>query len=333
MHTAPPFTDTFGRTVANIRISVTDRCNFRCRYCMPEEGMQWMDRHELLTFEEIERLVRILARHGVHKIRLTGGEPLMRKELPLLVRMLVAIPGIDDCALTTNGFFLTEQAAALKDAGLHRINVSLDSLDAETFTSMTRRNSFEKVWEGIEAADAAGIRPIKINAVLIRGVNEQEVPRFARLARERGFIPRFIEFMPIGMNDGWSRDKVVTGSEVVATMERATGIRLVPIERPGAQPADRFRFEDGVGEVGFINSVSEPFCGNCNRVRVTSDGKFRTCLFSLKETDLRGLLRGGGTDEQIADVVRGAVSRKEAGHLINEPGFIRPERTMSQIGG
>ncbi len=328
-----PLTDSFNRTVTNVRISVTDRCNFRCRYCMPEEGMQWMDRHELLSYEEIEHLVRILARLGVHKIRLTGGEPLMRKDLDRLVRMLVAIPGIDDCAATTNGFFLAEQAAALKAAGLHRVNVSLDSLDAETFTTMTRRNSFEKVWQGIEAADAAGLRPIKINVVLIRGVNDHEIPRFARLARERGFVPRFIEFMPIGMGDGWSREQVVAGSEVIAAMEGSTGVKLRPVERSGAQPADRFVFEDGVGEIGFINSVSEPFCGNCDRVRITSDGKFRTCLFSLQETDLRALLRSGAGDDLIADAIRGAVSRKEAGHHINDPSFVRPERTMSQIGG
>jgi cyclic pyranopterin phosphate synthase len=331
--THTPLTDTFGRTVTNVRISVTDRCNFRCRYCMPEEGMQWMDRHELLSYEEIARLVRILAQHGVRKIRLTGGEPLMRKDLDHLVRMLVTIPGIDDCALTTNGVFLVEQAAALKAAGLHRVNVSLDSLDPETFTSMTRRDHFDEVWKGIEAADAAGLRPVKLNVVLIRGVNDHEVPKFARLARGRGFIPRFIEFMPIGMGDDWSRDKVVAGREVVAAMEAATGVRLHPVEKAGAQPADRFVFEDGVGEIGFINSVSEPFCGNCDRIRITSDGKLRTCLFSLGEVDLRALVRSGAADASIAEAIRAAVVRKEGGHLINDPAFVRPERTMSQIGG
>jgi cyclic pyranopterin phosphate synthase len=328
-----PLTDSFGRTVTNVRISVTDRCNFRCRYCMPEEGMQWMDRHELLSYEEIARLVRILAGHGVRRVRLTGGEPLMRKDLDHLVRLLAAIPGIDDCALTTNGALLSEQAEALKAAGLQRVNVSLDSLDAETFTSIARRDQFDEVWKGIEAADAAGLRPVKLNVVLIRGVNDHEVPRFARLARERGFIPRFIEFMPIGMGDGWSRDKVVAGAEVVEAMERSTGVRLLPFERAGAQPADRYVFEDGVGEVGFINSVSEPFCSNCDRIRITSDGKLRTCLFSLGEADLKSLLRSGATDASIAESVRAAVARKEAGHLINDPAFVRPERTMSQIGG
>lgn len=325
--------DAFNRTVTNVRISVTDRCNFRCRYCMPEEGMQWLDRHEILSYEEIARLVRILAQHGVRKVRLTGGEPLMRKDLDHLVRLLVAIPGIDDCALTTNGVFLSEQAAPLKSAGLHRVNVSLDSLDAETFTTMTRRDHFDDVWRGIEAADAAGLQPIKLNVVLIRGVNDHEVPKFAELARERGFIPRFIEFMPIGMDDGWSRDKVVAGAEVVAAMERSTGIRLLPFEKAGAQPADRFVFEDGIGEIGFINSVSEPFCGNCDRVRITSDGKLRTCLFSLREIDLKALMRTGAADTTIAEAISSAVARKEPGHLINDPAFVRPERTMSQIGG
>jgi cyclic pyranopterin phosphate synthase len=300
---------------------------------MPEEGTQWLDRHEILSYEEIARLVRILAQHGVRKVRLTGGEPLMRKDLHQLVRLLVSIPGIEDCALTTNGFFLADQAAALKASGLHRVNVSLDSLDPETFMAMTRRDHYVEVWKGIEAAHAAGLRPIKINAVLVRGVNEHEIPRFARLARERGFIPRFIEFMPIGMGDGWSRDKVVAGREVVAAMEASTGVRLLPVERAGGQPADRFVFEDGIGEIGFINSVSEPFCGNCDRVRITSDGKFRTCLFSLQETDLRAMLRSGQSDDTIAAAIRAAVAQKEAGHLINDPAFVRPERTMSQIGG
>lgn len=295
--------------------------------------MQWMDKHELLSYEEIMRLVRILAAHGVRKIRLTGGEPLMRKDLDRLVRMLVSIPGIDDCALTTNGFFLGDQAEALKAAGLHRVNVSLDSLDAETFTAMTRRDHFDEVWKGIEAADAAGLRPIKLNIVLVRGVNDHEMPRFARLARERGFIPRFIEFMPIGMGDGWRREQVVAGREVVEAMESATGVRLLPVEKAGSQPADRYAFEDGVGEIGFINSVTEPFCDHCDRVRITSDGKFRTCLFSLQETDLRGLLRSGVDDMLVAEAIRSAVMRKEAGHIINDPSFVRPGRTMSQIGG
>ena len=325
--------DSFGRTVNNLRISVTDRCNFRCRYCMPEEGMQWMERSELLSFEELTRLTRIFADLGVRHIRLTGGEPLMRKELHKLVKQVSGIPGVEDIALTTNGYFLADQAKELVKAGLTRINISLDSLDPVRFTEMTRRDSFQRVWEGIEAADRVGLRPIKINAVLIRGVNENEIPRFAELARSRSFVIRFIEFMPIGSDDGWSRDKVVTGKEIIAAMEAAVGKRLLPVELRGAQPADRFVFEDGIGEIGLIDSVSEPFCGNCNRVRLTSDGKLRTCLFSLQETDLRALLRGNETDATIRKTIVDAVWRKEEGHLINRPGFVRPSRSMSQIGG
>ena len=325
--------DTFGRTINNLRISVTDRCNFRCRYCMPEQGMQWMERSELLTFEELTRLTRIFAGLGVKHIRLTGGEPLMRKDLPTLVKLISGVQGVEDIALTTNGYFLADQAEELVRAGLKRINVSLDSLDPVKFTEMTRRDNFHRVWEGIEAADRAGIHPIKINAVLVRGINESEIPRFAELARTRSFVIRFIEFMPIGSDDGWSPDKVVPGSEIIAAMEAAVGKRLKPIELRGAQPADRFGFEDGIGEIGLIDSVSEPFCSNCNRVRITSDGKLRTCLFSLKETDLRALLRGGADDQGIRNAIVDAVWKKEEGHLINRPGFVRPTRSMSQIGG
>ncbi len=325
--------DTFGRTINNLRISVTDRCNFRCRYCMPEEGMQWMDRSELLSFEEITRLTAIFARLGVRHIRLTGGEPLMRKDLHVLVQKIARVPGIEDLAMTTNGYFLAQQAEDLHRAGLHRINVSLDSLDPVKFTEMTRRDNFERVWEGIEAVDRLGLRPVKINAVLIRGMNDNEIPRFADLARRRGFVIRFIEFMPIGSDDGWSPEKVVSGKEILAAMEKAVGKKIVPVELRGAQPADRFRFEDGLGEIGLISSVSEPFCNHCNRVRITSDGKLRTCLFSLVETDLRNLLRGGADDETISRTIVEAVWKKEEGHLINRPGFVRPARSMSQIGG
>ncbi len=329
----PHLLDSYGRTVTNLRISVTDRCNFRCSYCMPEEGMQWMKRDELLTYEEIARSVRIFAGLGVKKVRLTGGEPLMRKDLHHLVEMIAGIDGIHDIAMTTNGYFLKDQARDLKAAGLTRINVSLDSLDPKTFEDMTRRTSFTTVWEGVEAAAAAGLTPVKINAVLIRGVNDGDIPRFARLARDRGFIPRFIEYMPIGMEDGWDISKVVRGEEVRRRMEQEIGVPLVPVERMGEQPADRFAFGDGIGEVGFINSVSEPFCSACNRVRLTSDGKLRTCLFSLDETDLRTLVRSGVPDETIAEMIIAAVQRKEKGHLINQAGFVRPQRTMSQIGG
>jgi cyclic pyranopterin phosphate synthase len=325
--------DSFGRLVNNLRISVTDRCNFRCRYCMPEEGMQWLEKDELLSYEELARVAKIFSGLGVSKVRLTGGEPLMRKDLHLLVQYISGLNGLKDIALTTNGFFLAEQASALVKAGLHRINVSLDSMDPVKFGVMARRNYFHKVWEGLEEAQRLGLGPIKVNAVLIRGINDDEIPAFADLARSRPFIVRFIEFMPIGADDGWTPDRVVSSKEIVSRIERHSGVRLVPIEKPGAQPADRFRFEDGNGEIGFISSVSEPFCANCNRVRLTSDGKLRTCLFSLVETDLRSMLRGGASDKEITHSIQSAVQRKEAGHLINQPGFVRPERTMSQIGG
>lgn len=325
--------DSFGRVVNNLRISVTDRCNFRCRYCMPEEGMVWMDRSELLTFEEIARLAGIFASLGIIKIRLTGGEPLMRKDLHILVDELAHVEGIHDIALTTNGYFLAEQAVDLYKAGLRRINISLDSLDPVKFSQMTRRNYFHKVWEGIEAVEALGIRPIKLNAVLIRGINDDEIPKFAHLARTKPYNIRFIEFMPIGGDDGWTNEKVVTSKEIIAAIERETGKKLVPLERHGIQPADRFTFEDGIGEIGFISSVSEPFCDSCNRIRITSDGKLRTCLFSLGETDLKSMVRGGAEDEEIKQTIKQAVWNKEPGHLINHPGFVRPTRTMSQIGG
>jgi GTP 3',8-cyclase len=325
--------DSFGRVVNNLRISVTDRCNFRCRYCMPEEGMQWLPKEELLTFEELARVARIFAGLGVTKVRLTGGEPLMRKDLHTLVSYLTAIKDIRDLALTTNGFFLREQIADLVQAGLKRINVSLDSLDPVKFNVMTRRNYYHRVLDGLEAAEQAGLNPIKVNVVLMRGINDNEIPAFARLARSKPYVIRFIEFMPIGADDGWRPERVVPASEVIRTIERSTGRSLRPVEVHGAQPADRYRFDDESGEIGFISSVSEPFCEHCNRVRITSDGKLRTCLFSLDETDLRGLVRTGAIDEDIVATIRQAVSKKERGHHINQKDFVRPARTMSQIGG
>ena len=324
--------DSFGRTINNMRISVTDRCNFRCHYCMPEEGMVWMKKDELLSFEEIARIVGIVARLGVNKIRLTGGEPLMRKELHRLVKQISHIDGIHDIAMTTNGYFLKEQAAELSDAGLKRMTVSMDSLDVLTFAEVTRRDYFDKVWEGLELLQTLQLSPIKINVVLMRGVNDNEIEKFAELARTKPFIVRFIEYMPIGAGDTWDYSKVVPTREIISRIERQFP-KLVPIEYHGSQPADRFRFEDGVGELGFISSVSEPFCSHCNRIRITSDGKLRTCLFSLHETDLKSMLRSGMTDETISDTIVEAVWNKEEGHLINQPGFVKPERTMSQIGG
>jgi cyclic pyranopterin phosphate synthase len=299
---------------------------------MPEEGMTWLKKDQLLTYEEITRLVRLFAELGVTKIRLTGGEPLMRKDLHVLIDELHRVQGIHDIALTTNGFFLAEQAEQLVRAGLSRINVSMDSLDTKIFSQMIRRNYLDTVWEGIHAVERLGIRPIKINAVLIRGVNDHEIERFAELARTKPYVIRFIEFMPIGADDGWTMEKVVPTREIIERIN-AMGTNLVPVEYHGTQAADRFMFEDGVGEIGFISSVSDPFCTTCNRIRITSDGKLRTCLFSLGETDLRAAVRDGVGDDEIKEMILAAVWKKEEGHLINRPGFVRPQRTMSQIGG
>ncbi len=330
---APGLKDTFGRVITNVRVSVTDRCNFRCRYCMPEEGMVWLRRDQLLSYEEITRVVAVLGGLGVSHVRLTGGEPLMRKDLADLVRLIRGISSIRDIALTTNGYFLAEQIDALVDAGIDRLNVSMDSLDPATFSTMVRRTYFDRVWEGVQAAVRRGIRPIKINAVLIRGVNDQEIPRFVELARSSSLIVRFIEFMPIGRDDGWAPQSVVSTAEIRSTIAGLGLPGLLPVNGHGVQPADTYRFADGVGEIGFISSVSDPFCSSCNRIRLTSDGKLRTCLFSQAEYDLRSLLRGGASDADVQELVVGAVHKKEEGHLINRPGFIRPERTMSQIGG
>ena len=331
--------DKFGRIVNNLRISVTDRCNFRCTYCMPEEGMVWLEENELLSFEEIARLTKIFSELGVTKIRLTGGEPLMRKDLHILVEKISHINAIRDIALTTNGFFLAEQAEQLVNAGISRFTVSCDSLNAETFETLTRRNYLHKVFEALNVIEQFGIRPIKINTVLIRGINDNEIEEFAQLARSKPYITRFIEFMPIGKDDGWTIDKVVPTKEVIQRIN-ATGKKLVRLHSHltsqisnHIEPAERYKFEDGVGEIGFISSVSEPFCNSCNRVRITSDGKFRTCLFSLVEKDLKFLLRNNASDNEIKEAIVNAVLEKEEGHLINQQGFIRPKRTMSQIGG
>jgi cyclic pyranopterin phosphate synthase len=297
--------------------------------------MIWLDHKELLSYEEIEHLVGVFAEMGIKKIRLTGGEPLMRKELPVLVQKLSHVQGICDIALTTNGYFLAEQAQALAAAGLTRINVSMDSLDPVKFEAMVRRNYLHRVKEGLAALERLPIKPIKVNVVLIRGINDDEIEQFAELARTKPFVIRFIEFMPIGAHDGWTIDKVVPAREVIERIDAWMGKRgaLVPVEYHGQHPADRYVFEDGVGEIGFISSVSEPFCSSCNRVRLTSDGKLRTCLFSLHETDLKSMMRGGATDDALREAILAAIAAKEEGHLINRPGFVRPERTMSQIGG
>jgi cyclic pyranopterin phosphate synthase len=323
--------DTFGRVHNNLRISVTDRCNLRCTYCMPEE-VRFLDKGELLTFEEITRFVTIAAGLGVDKVRLTGGEPLLRRELTSLVRMLVAVPGIRDVGLTTNGILLAEQAQALYDAGLRRINISLDALDPARFRQMTRRDGVDRVVAGILAAKRAGFEPVKINAVSIRDITEAEVVPLARFAREHGLEMRFIEYMPIGA-DQWERGKVYFAHEILEQMEREVA-PLVPVEDydPRA-PAMEFRYTDGRGKVGIIASISRPFCMSCNRIRLTAEGKLRNCLFALDEVDVKPMLRGNTPDEEIARAIRKNVHEKWEGHEINTSRFIKPLRTMHAIGG
>lgn len=323
-------TDRFGRVHNNLRISVTDRCNLRCTYCMPEE-VTFMERGELLTFEEIAHFVRVAVPLGIDKIRLTGGEPLMRRDLSKLVGMLSAIAGIRDIGLTTNGILLAEQAQALYDAGLRRINISLDTLQPEKFRILTRRDGLDKVIEGILAARKAGFTPIKINAVSIRGVTEEEVIPLARFAREHDAEMRFIEYMPIGA-DHWERDKVYFAHEIMEQLETISPLAPVDDYDPRA-PAMEFRYSDGKGRVGIIASVSRPFCMSCNRIRLTADGKLRNCLFALDEVDVKRLLRGSAPDSALAEVIRRNVQDKWEGHEINTARFIKPQRTMHAIGG
>lgn len=327
----PRLIDSFGRVHNNLRISVTDRCNLRCTYCMPEE-VTFLERAALLTFEEITRFVEIVAPLGVDKIRLTGGEPLLRRDLPRLVEMLVAVPGIKDVGLTTNGILLAAQARPLHDAGLRRINVSLDTLDPDRFRQLTRRDGLEKVIEGILAAKAAGFAPVKINAVSIRGITEHEVVPLARFARDHGLEMRFIEYMPIGA-DQWERGKVYFAHEIMDQVEAEVAPLVPAADHDPRTPAMEFEYTDGGGRVGIIASVTRPFCMSCNRVRLTAEGKLRNCLFALDEVDLKPLLRGGAPAEEIAALVRKNISAKWEGHEINTARFIKPLRTMHSIGG
>lgn len=325
--------DTFGRVHNNLRISVTDRCNIRCFYCMPAENVQFMQKSQLLTFEEIERFVRVAVKLGVNKIRLTGGEPLVRRELSKLVQKLAAIPQIKDIGITTNGILLADQAQALWDAGLRRINVSLDALDPVKFQEITRREGYEQVIEGIQAAQKVGFDPVKINAVSVRNLTEDEIVPFGKFARETGVELRFIEFMPLDADNAWERDKVLFAHEIIEKLSQEI-MPLVPLDRQDpTAPATDFVFEDGVGRVGFIASVSQPFCMSCNRFRLTADGRIRNCLFSLEETDIKTLIRNGGTDEQIAQAIKDSITAKKEGHEINTARFIQPDRPMYSIGG
>ena len=325
--------DTFGRTIDDLRISLTDRCNFRCIYCMPAEGLPWLPRREILTYEEILRLARIFIGLGIHTIRLTGGEPLMRQDVEVLIAGLVRLDATLDLSMTTNGFFLVEKVQRLADAGLKRINVSLDSLRPERFERMVRRDGqlVSKILAGIRLAREAGLNPIKLNCVIMRGYNDDEIAEFARLGREQDVQVRFIEYMPLDAQGRWTMDTVVPGAEIHARVHAVYPLRSE--QGNGSEPATVHHFADGRGSIGIIASVSQPFCDSCNRVRITADGHLRTCLFSLTEHDLKGLLRSGASDEELADFIIATVWKKEAGHKINQPDFVKPDRSMSAIGG
>jgi cyclic pyranopterin phosphate synthase len=328
-----PLTDRHQRQIGSLRISVTDRCDLRCFYCIPDEDIRWLPRRSLMTFEEIERVGRLAVARGVRKLRLTGGEPLLRKDLPRLVEKLARIPDLEDLALTSNGSQLERLAEPLARAGLERINVSLDSLDPEIFRQMTRRDAHAQVLRGIDAAARAGLLPLSINCVPIRGRNDHEVLDFARLARERGFEVRFIEFMPLEHGKQWGTDVLVPGRELRERIHAVHPLAPHPEQDPHA-PSRDWVFQDGApGVIGFISSVTEPFCAACNRIRLTADGKLRTCLFSLREHDLLGPMRAGASDAELAELLHAAVATKELKHHITDGMYVKPERTMSQIGG
>jgi GTP 3',8-cyclase len=327
-----PLRDGHGRLIGDLRVSVTDRCNFRCQYCMPAEGLPWLQRAEILTFEEIVRLVSLLARMGVHDVRLTGGEPLVRRDFPQLAAMLAAVEDVHELSVTTNGFLLQRDAEALVRAGVDRFNVSIDSLQRDRFYELTRRDALPQVLRGLEVLGSfPEAHPIKINAVAMRDFTEEEAIPFAEFARRTPYEVRFIEFMPLDGDHAWTGDQVLTGDEIRAAIHAFHPLEPEPRE-PHAT-ARVYRFADGLGRIGFINPVSEPFCGDCNRVRLTADGHLRTCLFSMNETDLRGPLRAGACDYELEVLISDAVWRKELKHHIGEPGFIQPARTMSAIGG
>ena len=317
-----PLRDSWDREIHSVRVSVTDKCNFRCRYCMPAEGLEWLPRDEVLSFEEIARLVRVLAAMGVDEVRLTGGEPLVRRDLPVLVSLLAKTPGVRDLSLTTNGVLLDRLAGPLVEAGLTRLNVSLDSLSHVRFAEITRRDALDRVLAGLaEAERYPELRPIKVNCVAIRGFTEEEVPALAELARRKPYVVRFIEFMPLDADEAWREDEVLTGGEIRALIEERWPLEEIPAKP--SSTARRFRFADGAGEIGFVNPVSEPFCSSCDRIRLTADGQLRTCLFSRREWDLKAPLRDGATDDELAALIRFAVRHKELKHKINEPGFVR----------
>jgi GTP 3',8-cyclase len=346
--------DSFGRVLGDLRVSVTDRCNFRCLYCLPETeeaanfyrtkfdalrnpqpqmiAREWLPRSQLLNFEEIERLVRVAAGLGITKVRVTGGEPLLRQGVERLIAKLSAIPGVRDLAMTTNGFLFLPKAAALRDAGLRRVSFSLDSLDPDNFKRMTGRDGLKEVLRGIEKAQELGFAPVKVNVVVVRGMNDHELESLVEFGRAQGVSLRFIEFMPLDSGRTWLRELVVPGREILARLHAR--FALVPVDSGNpSETARRWRFADGRGELGIIAPVTEPFCGHCNRIRLTADGKIRTCLFSLHEHDMKTPLRDGATDDELAARLVEIVRGKEDRHHIGEPGFLQPERTMSCIGG
>ena len=322
--------DKFGRVATDLRVSVTDRCNYRCVYCMPAD-VEWLPKPQILTFDEIETLVRIFVSEGVNQLRITGGEPLVRRDLPVLISQLARIQGIEEISLTTNGYYLKQYAQALKDAGIQRLNVSLDSLRPDRFEKITKNNSFHRVMEGIKEAKRVGFHPIKINCVAIRGFNDDEIADFLKWGAENELQVRFIEFMPLDGDHGWTRANVLTKDEI---LEKARGFdNIVVLNQKSPEPATKFSYAKGTAEFGVIPSVSAPFCANCSRIRITAEGKFRTCLFALQETDLKTPLRKGIPAAEIAAIMRAVVLEKWAGHKINDPDFVQPQRAMYSIGG
>ncbi|MEA2435427.1 MAG: 3,8-cyclase [Actinomycetota bacterium] len=330
--TRPDLIDGFGRVATDLRISVTDRCNFRCRYCMPAEGLPWLPKDQLLSYEEIERLARILVESGVRSIKVTGGEPLVRRDVPVLVRKLRALGDDLDLSITTNGFLLAGIANDLKEAGLDRVTVSCDSLVKHRFAEMTLRDALEEVMAGLRVSAAIGLTPVKINCVVIRGHNEDEAVGFAELARSTGYEVRFIEYMPLDAQDEWSAAGVVPGAEILAQI--AAEFPLLPDTDDEPEPATPYVFADGApGRVGVIPSVTEPFCDTCNRLRLTADGHLMACLFSLEETNLRDPMRAGAGDDELAELARSCIAKKWSGHRIGRDDFVKPVRSMSMIGG
>ncbi len=327
-----PLVDPHGRTVRDLRISVTDRCNLRCSYCMPEEGMRWLPREDLLSFEELERVARVcIERFGFTGLRLTGGEPTLRAHLPVLVDRLARLgDGSHDLALTTNGTTLGLLVDDLAAAGLRRVTISLDTLRPDRFVALARRDRLDQVLEGVDAALAAGLRPVKLNVVVVRGVNDDEIIDLARFGRERGATVRFIEWMPLDGGHTWGADRVVPSAEVLAAIGAVWPLEALP---RGSAPAARWRYADGAGEVGVVGSVTEPFCSSCDRIRLSAEGMLRACLFAHREADLRAVLRAGGGDDAVADALRAEVGTKWAGHAIGNVSFLQPDRAMSQIGG